>query len=179
MSVLVADINGIPVSGAVVSLSVWPIAWSTGWDCMYDPDGKRWNGDTPATFTAGNYGTYLNEDRNENLILDSSPPPAEDGRRVYYYGTLPAALTPGTTDGFITPTNSAGGSVPTTATTGTDGVATFNLTYPKNSAIWTVVRVRATTIVQGSETVGQINFRLNALESDANPCRLGNSPYTY
>jgi hypothetical protein len=180
MSVLIADINGNPVSGASVSLSVWPIAWSTGIGCSYDPDGCRWDLIAlPPVCVPGNYGTYLNEDRNENLILDSSPLPAEDGRRVYYYGTLPAAVTPGTPDGFITPTNSAGGNVPPPVTTGTDGVATFNLTYPKNSAIWTVVRVRATTIVQGSETVGQIIFRLPALEADANPCRLPDSPYTY
>jgi len=175
MSVLVADINGNPVSGAVVSLSVWPIAWSTGVSCMYDPDGMQWNGDIPATYTAGNYGTYLNEDANENLILD----PGEDGNRVYYYGTLPAAITPGTLDGSITPTNSSGGAVPTTVTTGSDGVASFNLTYPKDSAIWTVVRVRASTIVQGSETVAQRIFRLSALQGDVNPCLLGNSPYNY
>ena len=178
MSVLVADINGNPVSGAVVSLSVWPIAWSTGLGCTYDADGTRVFAGPPVVTIPGNFGTFLNEDRNENLILDSSPAPDEDGYRRYYADPT-TVLPDGTKDGFITPTNSAGGTVPLPVKTGTDGVATFDLTYPKNSAIWTLVRVRATTLVQGSETVGQIIFRLNALEGDVNPCRLGDSPYTY
>ncbi|MFZ2397249.1 MAG: hypothetical protein WAW31_01045 [Smithella sp.] len=169
MSVLVTDINGNPVSGATISLSAWPIAWSTGVLCAYDPD----NGI--------NQGTFLNEDVNENLILDAytvHPPPNEDGLRLYYDGAT-AASDPGTVDTYITPTNSAGGSVPTTVTTGINGVATFVLTYPKQSAIWTIIRIRASTIVQGSETVGQTIFRLSATESDVSPCRLGNSPYAF
>ena len=126
---------------------------------------------------SGDYGTYLNEDLNENLLLDAG----EDGYRYYYYGTLPAAATPGTPTGHLIPGNSVGGAVqPATPTTGSNGVADFNLTYPKNSAIWTVVRVRASTIVQGSETVAQVIFRLPALKSDVGPpCLLPDSPYKY
>ena len=175
MSILVSDSNGNAVSGAVVSLSLWPIAWSTGLACTYDPDGCRWNTATPPVCVPGNYGTYYNEDINENLILDSG----EDGRRVYYYGTLPPAVTPGTLDSQITPKNSDGGSLPSSKTTDVNGVAGFNLIYPKESAIWTVVRIRATTTVQGSETRGEIILRLPALVSDVTPCLLGNSPYTY
>jgi hypothetical protein len=70
--------------------------------------------------------------------------------------------------------------VPATVTTDSNGVAAFNLTYPKQSAIWTVDRIRATTIVQGSETRGEKILRLEALVSDIGPpCLLGNSPYTY
>jgi hypothetical protein len=173
ISVLVADINGNPVSGAVVSLSVWPIAWSTGVGCSYDDDGQRCVIGPPIVCVAGHYGTFLNEDANENLILD----PGEDGTRIYY--ATSTNVGPGTTDGSITPTNSAGGAVPTTVTTGSDGVGTFLLTYPKDSSIWTVVRLRASTIVQGSETVAQRIFRLAALQSDVEPCLLGNSPYNY
>ena len=180
MSVLVADINGNPVpAGTVVSLNVWPIAWSTGGNCMADGDGCTWDCSvTPCTCTiAGNYGTYLNEDLNENLILD----PGEDGYRHYYYGTLPAASTPSpNTTGKLIPPNSAGGTLPTTVITDANGVADFNLTYPKTSAIWIVVRVRASTIVQGSETVAQIIFRLPALASDVGvgtACLLMPSPY--
>ncbi|KQC10179.1 MAG: hypothetical protein APR62_12570 [Smithella sp. SDB] len=178
MSVLVTDINGNPVSGATVSLSAWPIAWSTGVlaACAYDPD----NGT--------DQGTFLNEDVNENLILDNygnpylsgDPPPFdEDGLRLYYDGGTPAT-TAGNPDTYITPTNSAGGSVPATVTTGSNGVASFNLTYPKQSAIWTVTRIRASTIVQGSETVGQTIFRLPCTDNDCgSTCRLGYSPYTF
>lgn len=180
MSVLVADINGNPVAGAVVSLSVWPIAWSTGKDfaCSWDSD-YMWDYTDPllpvlTTTIDGSKGTFLNEDADENLILGLG----EDGNRTFYYPIPIAHDADGIADGTptydsaITPTNSAGGAVPTTVTTGTDGVATFNLTYPKDSAIWTVVRIRASTIVQGSETVGQRIFRLFALQSDVSPCKL-------
>jgi len=172
MSVLVTDISGNPVSGATVSLSAWPIAWSTGImaACAYDPDDGI------------NQGTFLNEDVNENLILDAytvHPPPNEDGLRLYYNGGT-AATTPGNPDTYITPTNSAGGSVPATVITGSNGVASFNLTYPKQSAIWTIVRIKASTIVQGSETVGQTIFRLWCTDNDCGSvCRLGYSPYTF
>jgi hypothetical protein len=41
-----------------------------------------------------------------------------------------------------------------------------------------VVRVKATTIVQGSETVGQKIFRLSALAADVSPCKL-TCPYEF
>ena len=175
MSILVSDSNGNAVSGAVISLSLWPIAWSTGLVCTYDPDGERCDySTTPAICVAGNYGTFYNEDINENLILDSG----EDGRRYYYANNVNVG--PGTLDTQITPKNSDGGSVPSSVTTDANGVAGFNLTYVKESAIWTVDRIRATTTVQGSETRGEIILRLPALQSDVGPpCLLGDSPYTY
>jgi hypothetical protein len=161
MSVLVADAGGNPVAGTTVSLSAWPIAWSTGMTCAYDAD-------TATT------GTFWNEDINENLVLD----PGEDGTRDYYVTAPPAVG--GTTDGYITPTNSAGGVVPATATTGDNGVASFTLTYPIPYSIWTVTRIRASAIVSGSETVGQVIFRLAPLATDVTPiCRIGDSPYTF
>ena len=161
MSVLVADSGGNPVQGAVVTLSVWPIAWSTGGPCAVDPD-------TATT------GTFINEDLNENLILD----PGEDGARKYYFGTL--ADTTGTIDTLITPVNSAAGNLPSTVTTDANGVATFNLNYPKQSAIWTMARIRATTLVQGSSSRGEITLRLACTQNDCgSTCRLGTSPYTF
>jgi hypothetical protein len=160
MSVLVADSAGTAVSGAVVSLSIFPIAWSTGQVgvCVYDAD----NGT--------NKGTFWTEDINENFILD----PGEDGKRTYYSGAYAGtdASSTGTKDTFITPTNSAGGTVPSTVTTDSNGVATFNLNYPKQSAIWTMVRLRGTTKVNGTETRAEKIFRLPALASDVDPCLL-------
>ncbi len=163
MSVLVADVNGSPApAGTVVNLSAWPIAWSTGVACFFDAD----NGT--------NKGTFLNEDANENLVLD----PVEDGARVFYANK--AAVAGGTKDGIATPSNSAGGIVPGTLTTDANGVATFNLTYGKTSAIWIVTRIRARTVVQGTEAVSEIQFRLPALQSDVGPpCRLPDSPYFF
>jgi hypothetical protein len=158
MSVLVADANGNPVNRAVVNLGVWPIAWCTGAACVCDTD-------TATT------GTFYNEDKNENLILDAG----EDGNRIYYYGTFPDAT--GTADTLITPTNSAGGTVPATVETGTNGVAAFTLTYPKSSARWIYDRIRATTIVQGTETRAEIILHLNVVAGDESVCN--ESPFKY
>ena len=193
MSVLVADSSGAPIRNAVVNLSLWPIAWSTGSGCAYDMDYDS------------THGTYLNEDANENLVLD----PGEDGTRKFYAtGTtthtwcIPIVPTPasppyctstsvtsgtGTLDTRITPANSSAGTltstnpldVPGTVTTNSSGVATFNLEYGKNSAIWTVVRIRAKTTVAGTDAVGEIQFRLGALQSDVQPCHLPPSPYVF
>lgn len=163
MSITVADGNGNPAPmGTVVNLSLWPIAWSTGSNCTY-------NADSATT------GTFLNEDINENLVLDAG----EDGQRTYYYGTL-APTTSLTLDAAINPANSMAGTVPATVTTDASGLATFNLTYPISSAVWTVVRLRARTIVQGSSAVGETQFRFGALQTDLNPiCKLPDSPHRF
>jgi hypothetical protein len=160
MSVLVADSNGNAVKDANVSLSLWPIAWSTGGPCSVDLD-------TDTT------GTFYNEDINENLILDAG----EDGRRVHFANNFDVGL--GTQDTQITVSNSWGGTVPAIVTTNANGAAGFSLVYPKQSALWTMVRIRATTIVQGSETRGEIILRLTAMQNDVSPCHLGPSPYTF
>jgi hypothetical protein len=169
MSVLVADAAGAAVANAEVSLSVWPIAWSTGETaaCEYDAD----NG--------SNLGTFWNEDRNENLFLDATPAPLEDGARYYYADKSKSTLYMGTVDTYITPVNSAAGTVPSKVTTDANGVATFNLNYPKQSAIWTVARIRASTRVQGSETRGELILRLKATAKDVDACILGRSPYIF
>lgn len=166
MSILVADAAGAAVANADVSLSVWPIAWSTGENaaCAYDAD----NG--------SNQGTFWNEDRNENLFLDTNPAPPEDGARYYYADKTKSTLYTGTADTHITPANSYSGTVPSKVTTDANGVAAFNLNYPKQSAIWTIVRLRATTIVQGSETRGELNLRLQPTINDVTPCKLSVPP---
>jgi len=198
MSVLVADSNGSPAPlGTVVNISAWPIAWTTGsrgLGCDPDPDGFVWNSGTQA-YVPGNGGTFLNEDANENLILDAG----EDGARIFYAtGTttsppppapfLPYTVPVGTKNSQITPLNSYGGTVtstnptdlPGTATTDKFGLATFNLTYTKSSAIWVISRIRAQTTVQGSPAVGQLDFRLVSSKADSNPtCYLPPSPFTF
>ena len=165
MSVLVSDISGAPVINKTVTLSAWPIAWSTGVDfaCAHDAD------------DGANKGTFLNEDINENVILD----PGEDGKRTYY-APPHTVVVGGTSDGQLTPPNSSVAVVPGTVTTNSSGLGTFNLIYPKQSAIWTLVRIRATTVVQGSETRGEIIFRLAALLTDvsAGNCKL-QCPYVF
>ncbi len=171
MSVLVADSAGHAVEDARVSLSVWPIAWSTGTFCT--PDGDD----------GVSRGTFYSEDVNANLILD----PGEDGVRRYY-ATGALATGTGRTDDLLTPENADGGALPPDDVyTDASGVAAFDLTYSKASALWTIVRVRASTLVQGSETVGEIEFVLPAMEGDVvyfdgggvKTCKLPDSHYIF
>ena len=174
MSVTVSDASGKGVSGIQVSLSVFPIAWSTSvepgfsYGCGFDGDDND------------RLGTFLNEDTNEDFILDASN---EDGvRRFYDDGVL--SFTPvGTKDNKITAPPADGGVLDSVVTTNANGIASFTLTYPKSSAFHIIDRVRASTIVQGTETVGELRFRLPALRIDApdDPagCKLPPSPYVF
>jgi hypothetical protein len=194
MSVLVADANGSPAPlGTVVNISAWPIAWTTGssgFGCSPDPDGEVYVSiNNTLTAIAGNGGTFLNEDINENLVLDAN----EDGLRKFYAtGTATAAsgytVPTGTKDNQITPLNSWGGTVvstnpadlPGTATTDATGLATFNLTYTKSSAYWITTRIRAQTLVQGSPAVGQLYFQMGPSKADTDPdCFLPPSPFAF
>lgn len=191
MSVLVADSSGHAIDGARVSLSVWPIAWYTGINCTPDLlDGQQcgytWTSTTTFNWgcITGNYGRFYSEDVNANLTLD----PGEDGVRRYY---ATGALAPGIgkTDGHLTPVNSdAGAFPPGDVFTDASGVAAFELTYSKASALWTTVKVRASSIVQGSETVSEIIFDLPAMLGDieyvagtkvVKACKLPDSHYEF
>ncbi|MGL6042101.1 MAG: hypothetical protein ACRC01_13005, partial [Deefgea sp.] len=135
--------------------------------------------------------TYRAEDANENLILNSG----EDGNIIRVSNSsfapipllspigsgltafIPVSIT-GIPNGILSPINSAAGAVPTTVTTDANGVASFKYTYLKSNAIWTVVRFRASTSVQGTEARSESVFRLGASEADAgSKCFIPNSPY--
>lgn len=148
MSVLVADSNGNAVSGALVSLSAWPISYFTG----------NWylDGDSSPNICKIYYsGQFPNEDVNENLILD----PGEDVNH----------------DGSLTPVNSAAGTLPMTVTTDQNGVADFNLVYLKEYAGWITDRVRATTLVMGTQTTSSLEFILPVDLTEAQSCALQNA----
>jgi hypothetical protein len=138
MSVLVADSNGNPMKNTTVNLKLWPIGYATGTDVE--------------TIT----GTYLNEDVNRNIIMDTG----EDLNG----------------DGQLTPPSSAAGSLPSTVTTDDNGVANFNLVYLKASAAYIAVEITASTLVLGTETQSVTKFWLNWAENDTE--HLGASPYT-
>jgi hypothetical protein len=188
MSVLVADSNGNPAPlGTVVSISVNPIAWTTGiYGCTPDPDNSVATGPSLAGViptVPGNGGTFFNEDANQNMVLDAG----EDGvRKFFASGALSAGV--GTKDNQITALNSYGGTVvstnaldaPGTSTTDATGLASFNLTYTKSSAFWIISRIHASAMVQGSPAVGQLDFRLVASATDVSPvCSLPKSPFTF
>ena len=151
MSVLVADSNGNPVAGAVVTLSAWPKQYSSG--VWYNAD----DDELTAHYLPYITGTFPNEDKNENMILD----PGEDTNG----------------DGELTPPNSAAGNVPKTVTTDENGVATFNLVYLKSSAAWIVDRIRASTFVLGTETTSSMSFRLPYARTEGEAGNLPDSPY--
>ena len=176
MSVTVSDASGQGVSGITVSLSAFPIAWSTSVSTGV-PRGCSFDGDNTT-----DQGTFFNEDANEDFILDGT---TEDGVRRYYKDGAAAvtlALDPGTKDNKITAPPADGGVLPASATTDLNGIASFNLIYPKSSAFHIIDRIRASTIVQGTETVGELRFRLPALKIDfpsSTDCKLPASPYVF
>jgi hypothetical protein len=156
VTVMVTDSNGNAVSGAVVSISIWPVKYYKGVranDCSY---------------TA--IGPFSNEDTNENLILDA-------GEDVDSAGGYPSTTANGP-DGSLWPVPSSAGSVPSTVTTAVDGTATFNWIYLKQYASWLRVRIRATTQVQGSSSTSSLELPLvpAAIDTTA-PCPLPNSPF--
>lgn len=168
MSVLVADSNGSPMANTTVNLSAWPIAYSIGSGCSVS-----------ATFKA--------EDLNENLFLNAG----EDGYLLRLNntsfveipllssinGTTPTSIS-SVANGILSPSNSAAGTIPSKVTTDANGVASFKYTYLKGNALWTVVRLRASTLVQGTETSSESIFRLSPAKADVDPdCFLPNSPY--
>jgi hypothetical protein len=151
MSVLVSDANGNRMANAQVSLSVWPVKYSTGyWGS--DP----FQGTSSYILCSPNIlGTYDNEDDNENIYLD----PGEDING----------------DGELTPPNASAGNLPSSVTTDENGVANFNLVYLKSSAVWITNRIRATTYVHGTETRSSVTFTLPYMTAES--CEMPNAPY--
>ena len=152
MSVLVSDLNGNPVSGADVSLNLWPIQYNTG--VWFDLNDRVSDHYVPYIS-----GSFANEDINENTFLD----PGEDTNR----------------DAILTPPNSASGNIPTLLTTDENGLAEFNIIYLKSSAVWIGARIRASTMVFGTETKASMEFTLPAEKIEAEAGYLPDSAYPY
>ena len=159
VTVLVTDSNGNAVSGAVITLSVWPKNYYKGF-----------RGALCAVTYVGT--SFTNEDLNENLVLD----PGED-----IDGAGGAILTSpfrGPADNILWPPSSSAGSVPVTVTTGADGTATFNWVYLKQHADWIAARLRARTLVLGTEATSETVLMLSRSVADSTtPCSLSPSPF--
>ena len=157
MTAQVVDSNGNPVSGARISLQLWPSYYRTG---IWVPETI---GNTNCSPEITN--SYPNEDDTfpgtlyyRNLILD----PGEDANG----------------DGQMTPSSSAAGSVPAEVVADETGIASFNLTYPKTNAVWIMAELTASTLVLGSETRSTTQFALPYLiDPDSKECLLPDSPY--
>ncbi len=173
MSVLVSDSNGNPVSGAIVTLNLWPLQYATG---CWVKIGDEW---LPYDCPVPTYDFYDNEDDRypgeeayRNLILDEEPPGVytiwdEDG----WLG----GPDPGFGDGQLTPPLSAAGTVPATVVTDANGVGEFDLVYLKSSAAWIKVEVTASTVVSGTENQVKQIFKLPWAKGEEES--LADSPY--
>ena len=154
MSVLVVDNAGAAVKNALVTLSAFPTQYMTG---------SRDSVTCAPTYNVGY--PKPNEDINENDNLDPGEDLSRDG-----------GITP--SDGAITPAHSTAGTVPSTVTTDTNGVATFNLTYQKQYASWIQARVRAKVVVSTgtTESTNELKFILPYSQADTKDCTLSNAP---
>ncbi|MCR4303041.1 MAG: Ig-like domain-containing protein [Gallionella sp.] len=179
-SVMVVDANGSGVAGATVTLTAFPARYRNGSiyavrvlvGTTYE---TRCGGPydttpvTPPALPTGNITVFTdNEDVNRNAYLDDGTlAPAED--------TTPAqaAMPPWSlalailNNGLISPPHAAGGSVPMTVTTDSNGAATFDLQYLKSSAWFIEDEVTARVIVNGTESTAKINYLLPMSVSDA------------
>ncbi len=156
MSVLVVSNAGTAVANATVSLSAFPILYYRGTratDCSPSYEAQT-IGVPPVTYAAGEGAP--NEDINENDILDAGE------------------NTNGDTG--LTPAHSTAGTVPATVTTDGNGSASFTLTFQKQYASWIHTRIRAKTVVNGTESTNELKFILPYAQVDSSPCSLPPSP---
>lgn len=145
-TLLVTDVNGNPIKGAQVSLSVIPVTYGKGWWTWSDKV-------TPAGWVKTLTVACSNEDTNNNGILDSG----EDINKNNH-------LDP---NNVVTLAMGATGSATSTQfTTDDQGFADFRLVYPKEYATWTVVKLIARTTVSGTEAQASAIFTLDALAAD-------------
>jgi protocatechuate 3,4-dioxygenase beta subunit len=162
VTVLVADTNGNPVPGVLVSLSLKPSLFRTGLWCKIADEWDPY-GDHPVGLSCASLGTtpfdFVNEDLNNNAVLDGDED--QDGSYSlgdpdlpdYFDGYSSGDEVPGLTDGLLTPGQSVAGTIPSNVTTDENGVATFKLIYLKEYAIWVQDQITATCEVYGTEYI--------------------------
>lgn len=133
-SVLVTDSSGNPVAGQDLNVSVLSVSYDKGeWVPIPDLiDFEYWHADSSGAVT-----DCQSEDINNNGILD-------DGEDTNGNDQL-------------TPGNVA--SVPRTVTADSNGIATFDMTYPRDIAPWTEVLITVSGFADGTENISSREFR--------------------
>ena len=168
VTVFVTDSTGAAVNGAVVTLKLWPAYYlkgirntATGLVCL-----PLYSG-----------GLFPNEDVNKNLVLDVGED--VDGPGGYANGgSGPYGAWYGAPDGALWPAPAQAGSIPTSVTTNSSGLATFNWTYGKLYADWIKANITATTQVNGTESTASLPIYLRPASADiTSPCHLYDSPF--
>jgi hypothetical protein len=157
-SVYVTDATGLAVPNQTVTLSVIPNQYRKGF--------LVWNGTVwtirpasagPPAVSSSLVATCPSEDqfftdgRRNNGILD----PNEDG----------PGNPNGNGNGRLTPGNVVIAS-PASLTTDSAGLATFNLLYGEQYAVWVDVDLVATSVVSGTESRSVLPFQLTGVSSD-------------
>jgi len=168
VTVQVVDSNGNSVSGAVVSLSLWPVSY--------------YKGERKTDCNVLAYFGFYNEDVSNFLTLD--PGEDIDGPGGYTFAdplAVPAIVQSaafGTPDSRLWPGASAAGTIPSMVTTDARGEATFDWIYLKTYANWVGARIRATIQVQGTESATDFFSVLRPATTDVkSPCTLPDSPF--
>lgn len=142
-SILVTDSSGNAVAGQELNVSVLPLSYFKGvWDEFpSELDFDNW-------ITVRSSPDCQSEDLNHNGILDTED---VDGDGII-------DVTEDTNgDGQLTPGNVA--SVPKTVRADANGIATFSVTYPKDIAPWTLVRLAVSGFADGTENISSREFR--------------------
>ncbi|MDR7119432.1 Ig-like domain-containing protein [Rheinheimera soli] len=144
-SILVTDSSGNPVAGQDLNVSVLPLSYDKGeWVPIPDLiDFEYWLADSSDAAT-----DCASEDVNNNGILDEED---TDGDGVI-------DITEDTNgDGQLTPGNVA--SVPRTVRADSNGIATFDMTYPRDIAPWTEVLITVSGFADGTENISSRQFK--------------------
>ncbi|MCP4106724.1 MAG: hypothetical protein GY749_14500 [Desulfobacteraceae bacterium] len=162
MSIQVADAGGSAVAGVRVSLSVWPHRYATGLrsgETSSPPCTARW------WYTAFNEDDTFDDYRKRNLILDEG---VDNNGNAWTEDK--------DKDGELTPNNTAAGTVSSSVVeTNDDGIAEFNLIFPKSSSDWVEAEITASTVVYGTESRTVKKFWLGHMVGEE--CNLSHSPF--
>lgn len=175
-TVYVTDANGVRVTNVPVTIKVIPIEYGKG--CMvWNETNSQWIYSPLSCDPLKNYPPSPlfcpNEDGTEN------PGRISAGDTNPVWGAVPLVLKPGAyndngildpnedrnADGTVTPGNVVALPV-STVTTDSNGTATITMRYAEIYAPWITVRLTATAIVAGTESVTFKDFPLDRLAGD-------------
>ncbi|WP_367848809.1 beta strand repeat-containing protein [Rhodoferax sp. WC2427] len=149
-SVYLTDANGAPVASKEIILSVYPLYYIKGELVFSNGSWGHSNTDT----------VCVNEDANRDGIMQGTE---DDGRNV---GASTIVLTgAGNGDGVLTP-GLPGFVSPSSITTDSTGLATFNLNYGEQYAPWLYFEIKARASVSGTESSKIYYFSAAGVASD-------------
>nr|WP_315430138.1 Ig-like domain-containing protein [uncultured Albidiferax sp.] len=149
-SVYVNDANGVAVTNQTIVLSVYPLSYIKG----------------SLTFTSGAWvhsstdTVCVNEDANRDGIVQAT----EDDARNVAVSSI-SVTGAGNGDGVLTP-GLPGFLSPSSVTTDSTGLATFNLNYGEQYAPWLYFEVKARASVSGTESSAVYYYSAAGLASD-------------